>query len=369
MNQPQPATTLLAVGTYTERMPHVDGQGGGIHLLRFGTAQGTFGADAVIGGLRNPTYLAASEAGDRLYAVCEIDADQGPTLETYAIDPAAPMARHLASTPVGGGWPCHVSVSRAAGILAVSNYQTGNFVIMPLGEDGCPAGTPDLIQRQGSGAMAGRQDSPHGHCAQQSPDGRHFYLCDLGTDAIARHPITGGRVAATPDLTITTRPGAGPRHIVFPPSGRSLLALHELASTITLHSLDEPERVAAEVSTLPSGWTGANLTAAIRIHPSGRFVYASNRGHDSVFAARLDEAAGRLHPLGNWPVGGRTPRDIAVTPDGAFLLAAAQDEHLITVFAIDAATGALRATGHRLELKSPSCLCFIPATGSPGAAR
>jgi 6-phosphogluconolactonase len=368
MIQPQPAQTLLAVGTYTERMPHVDGQGGGVHLLHFDAGQGTFGPDTVIGGLRNPTYLAASDAGDRLYAVCEIDAEQGPTLETYALDPAVPQARHLASTPIGGGWPCHVSVGRAGGFLAISNYQTGNFTIMQLGEDGCPAGTPDLIQRQGSGPVAGQQDTPHGHCALQSPDGRHLYLCDLGTDAIARHPITGGRVSPTPDLTITTSPGAGPRHIVFPPSGQSLLALHELGSTITLHSLDEPERVAAEISTLPGGWAGKNSTAAIRIHPSGRFVYASNRGHDSVFAARLDEAAGRLHPLGNWPAGGRTPRDIAVTPDGAFLLAASQDDHLISVFAIDAATGALQATGHRLELKSPTCLCFIPAAGSPRAA-
>ena len=232
---------------------------------------------------------------------------------------------------------------------------------MSLDENGCPTGTPDLIQRQGSGPRAGRQDAPHAHCAMQSPDGRHLYLCDLGTDAIARHPITDGRVSATPDLTIAARPGAGPRHIAFMPSGRSLLALHELSSTITLHSLDEPERIVDEVSTLPDGWTGENGTAAIRIHPSGRFVYASNRGHDSIFAARIDEPAGRLHPLGSWPAGGRTPRDFAVTPDGAFLLAASQDEHVITVFAIDAATGGLRETGERLELKSPVCLCFIPA--------
>ncbi len=181
-------------------MPHVDGQGGGVHLLHFDAGQGTFGPDTVIGGLRNPTYLAASEAGDRLYTVNDVEVERGPTLETYALDPTALTVRHLASTPIsGGGWPCHVSVGRAGGFLAISNYQTGNFTIMQLDENGCPAGTPDLIQRHGSGPRADRQETAHGHCALQSPDGRHLYLCDLGTDAIARHPITDGRVAATPD--------------------------------------------------------------------------------------------------------------------------------------------------------------------------
>jgi 6-phosphogluconolactonase len=365
MTQPQPTPVLLAVGTYTERMPHVDGQGGGIHLLRFDSGAGLFGAETITGGLRNPTYLAAAATGDRLYAVCEISAAEGPRLETYAVDPVALTLRHLASTPMNGGWPCHVSVNEAAQHLAIANYETGDFVIMPLDDSGVPTGTADLIRRQGSGPRADRQEAPHGHCALPSPDGRHLFLVDLGTDAIARHPIEGGRVAAEPDLTITAAPGAGPRHIAISPSGRSLLAIHELASTVTLHRLEDPQTALAEVSTLPPDWTGQSTCAAIRIHPSGRFVYASNRGHDSVFAARLDEARGALHPIGTWPAGGRTPRDIALTPNGRFLLAASQDEHGITVFAVDTATGGLTPTGHRLTVKSPVCLCFIPAEGVP----
>jgi 6-phosphogluconolactonase len=134
---------------------------------------------------------------------------------------------------------------------------------------------------------------------------------------------------------------------------------------VTLHSAEDPERTLAEVSTLPAGWTGDSTCAAIRVHPQGRFVYASNRGHDSVFAASLDEERGELRPLGNWAAGGRTPRDIALTPDGAFLLAASQDDHGIAVFAVDAATGALTATDRRLTLKSPVCLCFIPHRAAP----
>jgi 6-phosphogluconolactonase len=365
MSDAQRGTALLAVGTYTERMPHVDGQGGGIHLLRFDPNSGAFGAQTIIGGLRNPTYLAASAAGDRLYAVCEIDAARGPTLETYAIDAQALALRHLASTSIPGGWPCHVSLGPAAAHLIISNYETGDFLVMALDGSGVPTGTPDRIRRQGRGPRADRQEAPHAHCALTSPDGRHLFLVDLGTDAIARHPIEGGRVSATPDLTIAAAPGAGPRHIAFTPSGRSLATVHELGSAITLHSLDDPERTRAEISTLPADWSGTSTCAAIRIHPSGRFVYASNRGHDSIFAARVDEERGALHPIGTWPAGGRTPRDIALTPDGRFLLAASQDEHGITVFAVDPDTGALTPTGHRLSLKSPVCLCFIPTGDAP----
>jgi 6-phosphogluconolactonase len=362
-------TALLAVGTYTEPMPHVDGQGSGIHLLRFDCDDGRFGAETVTGGLRNPTYLAASAAGDRLYAVCEIDAAAQPTLEAYAVDHTAATLTHLASAPIAGGWPCHVSLNEAAGHLYISNYETGNFVVMVLDAAGRPTGAGDVIQREGRGPRADRQEASHGHCALPSPDGRALFLCDLGTDAIARHPITDATVAAEPDVTIAVTPGAGPRHIAFSPSGRSLVAIHELSSTITLHATDDPERILAEISTLPADWSGASDCAAIRMHPSGRFVYASNRGHDSVFAARLDEAAGTLLAIGTVPSGGRTPRDIAITPDGRFLLAASQDEHRIAVFAIDPRTGDLTATGHRHSLNSPVCLCFIPpalaAAGTP----
>jgi 6-phosphogluconolactonase len=352
---------LLAVGTYTERMPHVDGQGGGIHLLRFDPGTGEVGAGSVAGGVRNPTYLAASPAGGRLYAVCEIDAADGPTLETYAVDAEAATLHHLASTPIDGGWPCHVSVNAAAGHLAIANYETGDFLIVALDAHGCPTGTPDRIARQGSGPRADRQEAPHAHCALPSPDGRHLFVVDLGADAIARHPIVEGRVSPLPDLTIATAPGSGPRHIAFSPSGRSLLAVHELNSTVTLHSLDDPETTLAAVSTLPEGWTRESDCAAIRVHPNGRFVYASNRGHDSIFAASLDEELGLLQPIGTWACGGRSPRDFALTPDGAFLLAASQDDHGIAVFAVDPDSGALTATDHRLTLKSPVCLCFIPA--------
>jgi 6-phosphogluconolactonase len=357
------ASIVLAVGTYTERMAHVDGQGGGIHLLRFDPGHGTFGAETIVGGLRNPSYLAASAAGDRLYAVCEVDPAEGPTLETYAIDQQALTLHPLASTPLEGGLPCHVSINERARHLAIANYGSGNFIVMTLDDTGCPTGTPDVIQHHGSGPRTDRQEGPHGHCALTSPDGRHLFLVDLGTDAIARHPITDRRVSPTPDLTIAATPGAGPRHIAFSPSGRSLLAVHELGSTVTLHGLDNPETTRAEISTLPEGWAGANTCAAIRIHPNGRFVYASNRGHDSIFLAELDEEDGALRARGSFPTAGRTPRDIALTPDGAFLLAASQDEHGIEVFAVDTATGVLTATGHRSTPKSPVCLCFIPAAG------
>ena len=253
---PPSRSALLAVGTYTEPMPHVHGQGSGIHLLRFDCDQGGFGAETVTGGLRNPTYLAASAAGDRLYAVCEIAAAAQPALEVYAVDPGASALTHLARVPLTGGSPCHVSLNEAAGHLYISNYESGNFVVMVLDAAGCPTGAGQLIQRRGSGPRADRQEAPHGHCALPSPDGRHLFLCDLGTDSIARHPIVDSRVAAEPDVTIAARPGAGPRHIAFSPSGRSLVAIHELSSTVTLHGTDAPERTLAEILDPSGGMVG-----------------------------------------------------------------------------------------------------------------
>ncbi|MBW4022134.1 MAG: lactonase family protein [Proteobacteria bacterium] len=355
-----PHTSLVAIGTYTERMPHVAGKGAGIHLRRFDLATGLFGAEFIAGGLRNPTYLTVTPAGDRLYAVCEIDAAEGPTLETFAIDRDALTLTHLAATPIAGGWPCHLSLNADATQLYVANYQTGDVLIMALDASGVPAGALGLPARPGSGPNADRQEAAHAHCVVPSPDGRHLYICDLGTDEIVRHPVVGSGVTASPDLVIPATPGAGPRHILFSPSGRSLLAIHELSSTISLHGMANPGRMLAEISTLPEGWTGQSTCAAIRIHPSGRFVYASNRGHDSVFVAELDEAAGQLRAVGSWPAGGRTPRDIAISPDGRFLLAASQDEDRIRVFAIDPATGALTPTDETLDIASPVCLCFLP---------
>lgn len=358
---PVPDERLLLIGTYTERLPHVDGKGAGMHLIRFDESTGQFGPGSVTGGYRNPTYLATSPRGDRLYCVCEIEAHEGASVETFSLDAKTMSLTHLGSVLSQGGHPCHVSVNTDATHLYVSNYGTGSCAVYDLDDEGLPH-LQTTLQRSGSGPRTDRQAEPHAHCAIASPDGRHLYLCDLGTDVIARHPIEVGLVATHPDRELATAPGAGPRHIEFSPSGRSLLGLHELSSTLSLYRLEGDDAVeVASIGTLPEGWFEPNTTAAVHVHPSGRFVYASNRGHDSIFGVKLDEEADTLSPIGHVAAGGRTPRDFAITPNGRYLLAASQNDHLINVFRIDPDLGTLAFTGTRLQVSSPVCLCFVPS--------
>lgn len=343
---------LLAVGTYTEA--NVDGRGLGIHLLRLDLRSGQLEDAFVHQGPANPTYL--TTAADKLYSVREVSQD--PQLDVFRLDRASARLEHLSSLPLPGSGPCHVSVDDGRRLLLVSNYNSGEVLAYSLDAEGLPWDEPGVLTRSGSGPNRERQDGPHAHCARVSPDGRFVYLCDLGTDQVMRHPIVDGQVRAAPDLSLPTSPGAGPRHLAFSRSGRHLLVTNELDSTLALYRLEgdrvEPRQV---LSTLAGEHEG-NKTAALCVHPSGRFVYVSNRGEDSLFGARLDEADDRLTALGNWPAGGRTPRGMAISPDGRYLLAASQDEALIRVFRIDAEDGSLLALDQDHPIESAVCLHF-----------
>lgn len=355
-----PRRYLLAVGTYTLRMPHVDGKGSGIHLLAFDPATAQLSEVLCLGGVTNPSYLTADAQLGRLYSVREVGADDGPGIEVFDLDADNVSLMPRASFDTPGGWPCHVSLDKAGHRLLVSNYMTGEVLVFALDPDGDIQGEPQVLQRNGHGPRADRQDGPHAHCAQVSPDGKALYLADLGVDALVRHPIRDGQVASEPDLRLPALPGAGPRHLAFSPCGRYLLLNHELSSSLALLRVDG-ERVQrlAEVSCLPNGWVGESGAGGMRVHPSGRFVYVANRGHDSLFAARLDTANGTLLPIGTWPSGGRTPRDFAITPDGRHLLCASQDDGVIRVFDIDLQSGELSQAGPDYPIATAVCLQFI----------
>ncbi|WP_432262541.1 lactonase family protein [Cupriavidus sp. TMH.W2] len=358
------ARILLAVGTYTQAMPHVDGKGLGIHMLAFDPADVSLKEVALHAATPNPSYLAASARGDRLYGVRELGAADGAAIDVFAIEEGGAGLRPLASIPVAGADPCFLSVDDGANRLYVANYTSGEVLAFSLDPDRMPRAEPVVLRRHGSGPRKDRQEGPHAHCAVAGPDGTSVYLCDLGTDTVARHPIRGGHVATAPDLELRATPGAGPRHLAFDASGDFLFIVNELSSTVALYRIDAGEaRKLCEASTLPPAWTGASTAAAIRVHPGGGWVYASNRGHDSIAALRVDRATGSLVPAGWWPAGGRTPRDFVLTPDGAFLLAAAQDDALIRIFRVDARTGALTHAGRDYRLQSPACLCLLPRPG------
>ena len=350
-----PGSCLLAVGTYTEILPHVQGCGLGIHLLEFDGESATFRERQILAGPVNPSYLCAW--GDRLYSVSERSRDAA--LDISAIEDGGARLRPIGRAAVPGADPCHVSVNPVARQLYVSNYSSGELLCYALDDKGLPAGEPQALRRQGSGPRADRQDGPHAHFAMPDAAGAHVYLCDLGTDAIVRHRVQADGLAPEPDWTLRARPGSGPRHLVL--AGALIVAVNELSNTLSVYGQAEdartPPRELAHASTLPPGWTGASWAAALRLHPNGRLLMVSNRGHDSIAAFRLRRDAPWLEPLGHFPAGGRTPRDIAFTPDGAFLLIASQDDHLIRALRIDPVTGMPERAGASFALRSPVSLC------------
>jgi 6-phosphogluconolactonase len=363
VNHQEPGTLSLAVGTYTRRMPHVDGKGQGIYLLSFDPATGRLQERAVQQAV-NSSYLTVSADGSRLYAVREVDPEDGPGISTYALDAGAASLELLHDAATPGGWPCHVSVDEQRRLLLASNYLSGEVIAFALDSNGVPAGDAVVLSRTGTGPNAQRQEGPHAHCAMASPDGRHLYLADLGVDAVVRHPLhsADGNLLPSPDadLQLAAAPGAGPRHLAFNASGTYLLVNYELSNTVRLYRVgNDGVTLVSEVSSLPDDFNGESGAGGMRLHPSGKFVYVGNRGHDSIFAARVDEANGTLTPIGTWPLGGRTPRDLAVSPDGKYLLAASQDDGFIRVFTIDPQTGELGFTGHDYAIPTPVCIEFI----------
>lgn len=361
MKQDQSRNAAVIVGAYSRSMPHVEGKGEGIYLLGFDAESGQLSPLAVQPAV-NPTYLAASADSRRVYAVREVGAKDGPGVSTYALDTTRGMLKLLHDLPTPGSLPCHVSIDDTKSLLLVSNYITGEVLTVALDAQGVPSGTIAVLPGEGTGPNTARQSGPHAHCALFSPDRRHIYVADLGADRVRRHPFIGNSAAVSvaPDLALVAAPGAGPRHMVFGRSGANLLVNYELSSTVRMYRIQEggAAMLVSEVSSLPSGFCGASFAGGMRLHPAGHTVYVANRGHDSVFAARVDEVSGTLTPIGTWPVGGRTPRDLAVSPDGRYLLAASQDDGFIRVFSIDDATGELDVTGQDYPIPSAVCIQF-----------
>lgn len=345
---------LLAVGTYTDPLPHVHGRGRGIHLLEFDTATASFREGQTLPGPANPSYLCA--APGRLYGISEHGC--ASTLNVYAVE--AGGLRPIGCARVPGADPCHVSVNLAARQLYVSNYSSGELLCYALDSRGLPQGSPQTVERSGTGPRVVRQAGPHLHYAAASADGSRVYLCDLGTDTVGCHRVLRTGLAPEPAWEMRSPPGSGPRHLALSADGSFAAVVEELSNSVALLKLDGTASVLDRASTLPPGWYGANAASAIRLHPNGEWLYVSNRGHDSIAAYRLRGSPSRLDPIGWISVGGRAPRDITVTPDGTFLLVASQDDHFLRALRIDPATGMPESAGAPHPLRSPACLCILP---------
>lgn len=349
------------LGTYTR------GDSRGIYACELDAAQGTLTAPQLVAELRNPSFLAFHPTLPRIYAVSELWQTAGPergAVTALEIDDASGGLRVLNQEAVGGAGPCHLAVSPSGRYLVTANYGSGSTSVLPLDGDGRLQPRSCVIQHEGHGPNEARQKGPHAHQTIFSPGGEILLVPDLGIDQVLLYRLdeTTGWLTAWNPPGVAVPPGSGPRHCAYHPSSKFLYVINELASTVSVFECaDEvPVRLVQTVSTLPPDFDGQNTTAEIEVHPSGRFVYASNRGHDSIAAFAVDPATGKLSEIGRFPSGGKVPRNFAMAPGGRFLLTANQDGHNVVVFAIEPDSGKLRATGVAVQVGSPVCVVFRP---------
>ncbi|MCV3737325.1 lactonase family protein [Rhizobium sp. TRM96647] len=354
-----PDDFTLVVGSYTHSLPHVAARGQGISVLRLSADTGRITPVSCFTALRNPTYLALADGRRMLYAVEEMPERDGAAAVALSLDPRTGDMTLLARVGIAGDCPCHVSLDREARRLFVSNYGSGNLFTFALDAAGMPTGVATNLQRHGTGPNESRQEGPHVHQATVTPDGSRVLVCDAGTDEIARHAIGGSLIDPQPDLVVKTKGGHMPRHLAFSTDGTKVFVVHELGCTVGCYAYSQTEiRLLDEVSTLPDGFEGKSACAAIRVHPGGRFVYASNRGHDTIAAFEVDPVHGSLRRIGWYPTRGAVPRDFAIDPGGRYLAAANQDGHCLSVFSIDRDDGSLTPVGETFETGSPVCVLF-----------
>ena len=359
------------VGTYT------GGGSEGIYVLEMDPGDGSLSMPVLAGAAENPSFLARHPDGRFLFAVgevSEVEGKPGGAVRSFAIEPADGTLSPINLKSSGGAGPCHIVVDGEGRNALVANYGGGTVAVLPIGPDGAFEGPSDVEQHQGSGPDPRRQDGPHAHSINLGPSGRFAVAADLGLDRlfVYRYDPEAGTLTANDPPSAAVEPGAGPRHFTFHPDGRHAYVINEMASTVTALDYDAEAGTLSPtttVSTLPEGFDGSNTTADVHVHPSGRFLYGSNRGHDSIAIFAIDEQTGALTPAGHCSTGGRTPRNFNIDPSGRFLLAANQDSDSIVVLRIDPETGALEPTGASVEVPKPVCILFATEDGAGGRRR
>jgi 6-phosphogluconolactonase len=352
-------------GTYTGR------ESKGIYVLDLDLATGKLANLRLAAEIKNPSFLAFHPNGRFLYACGEVGAfpgGKGGAVSAFAIDQATGTLRLLNQKSSRGRGPCHVSVDKTGRCALVANYGGGSVACLPIRGDGRLADATSFRQHTGSSVNPQRQKGPHAHSVNLDPGNRFAFVADLGLDRILvyRFNATDGTLVPNDPPWAAVAPGAGPRHFSFHPTGRFAYVINELNATVTAFRYDGARGVLSPIQTvptLPEGFTGDNKTAEVLVHPSGRFLYGSNRGHDSIAAFAIDTTSGKLTPLGQTPAGGKWPRNFGIDPSGRYLIVANRHTNSLVVFRIDQTTGALGSTGHSAKVPAAVCVRFPPPAG------
>jgi 6-phosphogluconolactonase len=350
------------IGTYT------GGKSQGIYRARIDLSSGALSGLELAAKIKDPSFLAIHPSGKFLYAVGEVGTFAGKTggaLSAFAVDPASGNLKLLNQQSSRGAGPCHVNVDREGKNLLVANYGGGSVAVLPIEADGRLREASDFVQHAGKSVNPRRQERPHAHSINLDPAGRFAVVADLGLDKVLvyKFDAAAGRLIPNEPPHASVAPGAGPRHFAFHPSGRYAYVNNEIHSTVTAFRYDSTAGTLSElhtISTLPGEHKG-NSTAEVLVHPSGKFLYVSNRGHDSLAIFRIDESTGRVSVVGHQPTGGKTPRNFAIDPTGQWILAENQSSDTIVAFKIDPQSGKLDPTGQKLEVPSPVCVRFLVA--------
>jgi 6-phosphogluconolactonase len=343
-------------GTYT------GGESKGIYRSVLDLETGELSAPVLAAEAKNPSFLEIHPNGRFLYAVSESGA--AGMVSAYAIDKQTGILVLLNQAPSGGVGPCHVNIDHTGKNALVTNYGSGSASVIPIELDGKLAKPSSFVQHEGSSVNPNRQKEPHAHSANLSPDNRFAFVADLGIDKIMIYRLDAekGTIVPNDPPFVKLKPGSGPRHFAFHPNGKFAYVINELACTVTAFAYEPASGMLSEIQTiptLPADFGGSSSCAEVRVHPNGKFLYGSNRGHDSIAVYRIDPAKGTLTFVEHETADIKTPRNFNIDPTGKFCLVANQGSDSVVVFRIDAQTGALEPTGHKISVGKPVCVRFL----------
>ncbi len=349
---------FVFVGTYASD----DSEG--IYVYRM-SSTGELERTSAVAGVTNPSFLELHPNGRFLYAIGESGGEgEGGTVNSFAIDPDSGALTLMNTVSSVGPGPCHCSVDASGAFVVVANYGGGSVCMVPIRDDGLLDEASDFVQHEGSSANPDRQQGPHAHSIVIDPANRRAFAPDLGLDKILIYELdfAAGKLVPNSPPWASVAPGAGPRHFDFHPSRKYAYVINEIDNTITAFGFDEESGSLNEIQTidtLPDRYTEESHTADIHIDKTGKFLYGSNRGHDSIAIYAIDESSGTLTLIGHEPTQGSQPRNFGLDPSGTFVLAANHVGNSIVTFRIDEADGALTATGHVVNLPAPVCIKFL----------
>jgi 6-phosphogluconolactonase len=358
---------LVYVGTYTQE----GSESKGIYAYRYDSVTGQLVPVGVAAETINPSFLAVHPNHRFLYAVNEVSSyggEKSGAVSAFGIDHATGKLTLLNQVATRGGDPCYISLDKTGKYILIANYAGGSVAVFPVLADGRLGEASAFIQHSGHSKNPDRQEGPHAHSVDLSPDNRFALVDDLGLDETLIYGFdpAKGSLSANPrsnSATARAEPGAGPRHLAFHPNGKFVYVINEMASTVSLFRYNGSEGGLQElqtISALPKDFSGHSEAAEIQVHPSGKFLYASNRGHDSIAVLAIDRKMGTLTPVQYVPTKGESPRHFEIDPTGSLLFAANEKADNIVVFHINPQTGRLTPTGKVLEVSQPVCIKFVP---------